>query len=354
MHGDDTLQGKVLAKRYEILQPLGQGAVAEVYEARDLETKELVAVKVLKADHKSDAGFSERLIQEARSAARIRHPHIVDIFDVGQSEDGDWFFVMERLSGTDLEHVLLGRGSLRAEDACEIVIQCCEALQAAHTQGIVHRDLKPSNILLTERAGQSDFVKIIDFGVAKNLPSASLGIRDRKDSVKNLIVGTAEYMSPEQASAGVVDHRSDIYALGAIFYQMLTGKPPFVANADIDVIHHHINSPVPSVREALPHGAVSMAMEQIVRRALAKKPEDRFQSMQSLREAVAFALYETRDQAEEASSSLRAHMREHAKKVRGPETLDPRRSKWGAWIVGGLCLALLVLGIWFAFHRGGK
>ncbi|HSS37452.1 MAG TPA: protein kinase, partial [Polyangia bacterium] len=206
----------------------------------------------------------ERFRREARAAARIGHPNIVDVTDFGSTEDGCAYFVMEHLDGIDLADVLSHERRLDSTRACNIAIQICRALAAAHAAGVIHRDLKPENIFLVARDGQADFVKVLDFGIARSMGRA------RRLTNPGVAMGTPEYMAPEQADGGAVDHRSDIYSVGALIYEMVSGSPPQL-NRDKDLI------PPRGVKSDIPE-----ELDRIVMRALERDPDRRYQSMGQL------------------------------------------------------------------------
>ncbi len=291
----DPLIGSTLDGRYRILRVLGEGGMGIVYEGEHTLIERRVAVKVLREDFCRRADVVERFRREAKSASRIGHPNIVDVLDFGLTPNGASYFVMEMLHGEDLADVLARGGALRPERAVLIAYQCCHALAAAHDKGIIHRDLKPENIFLIEREGVADFVKIVDFGVAKMTDlelepaPASGGERQAKLTRTGMIFGTPEYMSPEQAAGLPPDHRVDIYALGITLYELLTGRVPFEGESFMSVLSKHANKPVPALREVRPLLEVSPALEAVVLRALCKPRAQRFQHMRE----VAAALLET-------------------------------------------------------------
>jgi len=276
----DPLIGRVVSDRYRILRKLGEGGIGGVYFAEHLLVNRKVALKVLLPDSGSPE-MVDLFLEEARTVARIGHENVIDIFYGGRSPDGFVFLAMEYLEGVDLGHVLRTEGSLRWDRARKILLQIASALGAVHQHGIVHRDIKPENVFLVERNGQSDFVKLLDFGVAK--VAAGAGVRDTD---QGRVSGTPEYMAPEQAQAGRVDQRADIYALGCVMYHMITGAPPFRAPSILQVLGKHLTEPpvLPSLRR--PDLTISAEMDALVMRALAKDPADRFPDMAAFTAAL--------------------------------------------------------------------
>jgi len=213
--------GRVIEGRYRILRVLGEGGMGTVYAGEHVEIGKGVAVKILHPQYSRQQDLVERFRREARAASRIGHPHIIDVTDFGTTEDGCAYFVMEHLDGIDLADVLSHERRLEPVRAAQITIQICRALEAAHAAGVIHRDLKPENIFLVSRDGRADFVKVLDFGIAR-----SLGQDSRRLTNPGIAMGTPEYMAPEQALGGLADRRSDIYSVGALLYEMVTGTPP--------------------------------------------------------------------------------------------------------------------------------
>ena len=286
--GIDPLVGSILNDRYRIRGPIGQGGMGIVYEALHEVLEKRVALKVLRNDFSSRPDVVERFRQEAKSASRIGHEHIVDISDFGETPQGQSYFVMEFLDGEDLANVLARERSVEPKRAVRIILQCCHALGAAHAKGIVHRDMKPENIFLTHREGRPDFVKIVDFGIAKMSDIEVEGGPGRKLTKTGMIFGTPEYMSPEQAGGRPLDHRVDIYALGIILYEMLTGKVPFVADTFMGILSKHMFDEVQPLAEA---GVdVPPELEATIAVALHKDPEERFYTAADFAEALASSM----------------------------------------------------------------
>jgi len=263
--------------RYEVLERIATGGQGTVYRARDTVLDRVVAVKVINQSIADDPAYLEALQREARLAAGLDHPNITTVYDF-QIEDGTPYIVMEYVPDA-LDRHLQGGTRLPWERATEIAVQIARALQHAHDQGVVHRDIKPQNILLTE----DGTVKVSDFGIARALASST---RSRTASV----VGTPEYMSPEQWSSGSLDGRLDQYALGIVFYQMLVGTTPFQGESMEAIYVQHRETPLPELPGNL---QVPGAIEQVIRRATEKSQEDRYASSGEMADALEVALGRT-------------------------------------------------------------
>jgi eukaryotic-like serine/threonine-protein kinase len=264
-----SLVGRVFTNRYEIQREIAQGGMAEVYLARDQLLDRPVALKVLHAEYARDPSFVERFRREAQAAANLNHPNIVAIYDWGQ-DSGTYFIVMEYVEGRSLRDLMRSEGPLEAERAADIAAEIAAALSFAHHNGVVHRDVKPGNVLITP----TGTVKVTDFGIARAGTSANL-------TQTGSVMGTATYFSPEQAQGLAVDGRSDVYSLGIVLYEMVTGLAPFTGDSPVAVAFKHVREePIPpSVRNT----AIPAPFEQIVLGALAKDPEHRYQSADELR-----------------------------------------------------------------------
>lgn len=262
-----NLTGHLLDGKYELLEQLGEGGMAIVYKARRQRIDDEVAVKVLRPDITLDTVSQVRFEREAKSAARIKHPNIVTIHDFGTSDDGFTYLVMEKLDGPTLESVLENCMGLSVERTLNIILPVCQAISAAHQEGIIHRDLKPSNIILHKLKDGTELVKVVDFGIVKLTRTG-----EALTQVNNLL-GTPYYMSPEQCFSRDLDARSDIYSLGVIIYEMLTGRLPFNEPTILEILQAHV--------EQVPHplrrykSDISPSLDNVVLRALSKKPEER-------------------------------------------------------------------------------
>ncbi|MBW2189178.1 MAG: serine/threonine protein kinase [Deltaproteobacteria bacterium] len=290
LNPDDPLVGMVLAGRYVVKSRIGEGGMGLVYEGLHRDIDKRVAIKVLRDDLSRRPEVVARFRQEAKSASRIGHENIVDISDFGETTRGASYFVMEFLDGEDLANVLGREVTVDSDRVCGIVLQCCRALSATHAKGIVHRDIKPENIFLTKRDGVDDFVKIVDFGIAKMSDIETDGAPGRKLTKTGMIFGTPEYMSPEQAAGKDLDHRVDVYALGIILYECLAGRVPFEGDTFMGVLTQHLFAELPPIAEMNPQAKVSRELELVIRKALAKDPDDRYQDTEELAEAIDCAL----------------------------------------------------------------
>ncbi len=276
---DDSqpIVGMVIDARYRVVELVGEGGMGKVYLAEHVEIGKRVALKVLHPSYSRMPDLVERFRREARAASKIGHPHIVDVTDSGTTADGSAYFVMEFLEGVELGSVIEREGALEVARAVRIATQICRALSAAHVAGIIHRDLKPENIYLTIRDGNADFVKVLDFGIAKTTEAEEA--RERKLTSPGMAMGTPEYMAPEQAAGRPADARCDVYALGAILYEMLTGVPPYQGDNFMEILTKKATvDPVPAghLRSAIP--AVVSAL---VAQAMARNPDDRPPSMEA-------------------------------------------------------------------------
>src|SRR4051812_4789858 len=284
----DPLLGQTMAGRYHIQRKLGEGGMGAVYLATHMVLEKQVALKVLHGEFARKPDLVERFMQEAKSASRIRHENVIDISDFGTTGEGLVFFAMELLKGHDL-HEEIARARLAGqllpwERSKRIFLQICAALTAAHALGIVHRDLKPENIYLVDFLGEPDFVKLLDFGIAK-LTEVADG--DRKLTRTGMLFGTPEYMSPEQARGDNVDHRVDVYAMGCILYQLVTGRVPFEAENFMGVLSLHLTQPPPiAPAEVLDLIGAPRALAGVIDQALAKDRNHRFSSIDELARAV--------------------------------------------------------------------
>jgi len=275
-------RGSMVAGRYEVLAPLGQGGMGAVYKARDHKLEETVALKVLRADVRHDRDMQTRFLREIRLARRVRHRNVCGIHEYGE-EGGLRYIAMEHIEGVDLRKVLTERGALPHDQAFEACIRVAEGLQAIHEAGIIHRDLKPANLMIDAHG----VVRLMDFGIAKAMEAEAAG----GATATGLIVGTPEYMSPEQARGDKLDSRSDVYALGIVAFELFTGKVPFRGQTPMATIFKHLQDAPPFDGPAA--AGLSPEAVPVIRRALAKTPEER----QASALEFAHAMVEARDQA---------------------------------------------------------
>jgi predicted Ser/Thr protein kinase len=284
---DDPLIGVVLSDRYRILRKIGEGGMGCVYQAEHALIEKKVALKVLFQDLTRRPDLVARFLQEAKSASRIGHENVIDISDFGQSPDGLVYIAMEYLDGQDLGKLLKTQKVLDWQRARPILMQITKALRAAHERGIIHRDMKPENVYLVQRDGRPDFVKVLDFGIAKVVnPDETDGPRLTQTG---MIFGTPEYMSPEQAQGSPPDHRVDVYAVGCIMYHLLTGAVPFMADNFMGILTKHLlEAPVP-LRRRRPELDIPADVEAICLRALEKDRDKRFADMDAFYRALGAA-----------------------------------------------------------------
>ena len=272
--------GELLAGRFELQDLAGSGGMSSVYRARDTVLERTVAIKILHEHYSDDPEYVERFRREARALAQLNHPNIVTVIDRGEFE-GRQFIVFEHVEGENLKELIDREGQLPVDRALALVHQVARGLAFAHEHGVVHRDVKPHNVLI-----DSDGVaKVTDFGIARSLGPAD-GLTET-----GTLLGTSEYIAPEQASGRRVDERSDQYSLATVLYELLTGAPPFTGDNFMAVAMKHVQEPVPSVREA--RSDVSPRLDAIVSRAMAKRPEDRFPTTEAMMAALEAARADT-------------------------------------------------------------
>jgi serine/threonine protein kinase len=276
--------GAVLGS-YRLLQEIGAGGMGRVFVAEHIRLERRVALKVLRSEFSGNLEAVKRFFDEAHAVNCISHENIIEISDFVESRQGPSFYIMELLHGADLRNVQEQEGILPLERILRIGMQICSGLGAAHAAGIIHRDLKPDNIFLIERGGQRDFVKLLDFGVAK-LMNATVDEAATFQTTVGMVVGTPDYMAPEQALGHPVNHLADIYATGVILYEMVAGRRPFIANSAREVMVQHLTA-VPCRPSALnPAGAIPEKLEELILACLAKEASDRPQSMSEVEQRL--------------------------------------------------------------------
>jgi serine/threonine-protein kinase len=348
-----------LSDRYEIGDILGFGGMSEVHLARDIRLHRDVAVKVLRADLARDPSFYLRFRREAQNAAALNHPAIVAVYDTGEAETPAGplpYIVMEYVEGVTLRDIVHNDGPMPPRRAIEIIADACQALNFSHQAGIIHRDVKPANIMIST----TNAVKVMDFGIAR-------AIADSGNSVTQTaaVIGTAQYLSPEQARGDSVDARSDVYSLGCVLYEMLTGEPPFTGDSPVSVAYQHVREdPVPpSVR----HPGISADLDAVVLKALAKNPENRYQTAAEMRADLVRVHNGEAPEAPKVMTdaertSLMASMGPgHGSPRTGPlprrrlSDTDPDRmgGPVGRWVVAVAVLAVLTIVVVIAFNTFG-
>ena len=284
----DPLIGRVLNGRFRIVEPLGSGGMGKVYKAVQSPLDRVVALKILNPNFpaEKDPAFKRRFFLEASLTSKLRHPNTVTVIDYGQTDDGIFFIAMEFLDGLTLAEVLAQEKTLPWVRVLDIGQHICRSLREAHKLGVIHRDLKPANVMLLNEADR-DVVKVLDFGLVKSF-LADLAPGDPEVTQNGVFLGSPQYMAPEQAR-NVADPRSDVYSLGILMYQMLTGRPPFLGKDYLEVIFLHMKEPPKRLRDARPGLDVPAEVEAVLLKCLEKDPLARYQSMDELLEAIRYA-----------------------------------------------------------------
>jgi serine/threonine-protein kinase len=270
----------MLDGRYQVLQRIGEGGMGVVYKCRQMPLDRVVAIKMLNQQMAKDPNWVKRFNQEAKACSLLQHPNTIRMFDFGQTQDGRLFMAMEFLDGVSLRQAIQTTAPMAPGRVMRILMQCCASLAEAHGFGIIHRDIKPDNVFLLTLAGTPDFVKLLDFSVAKLLQE-----NDAMRTQAGVVFGTPQYMSPEQGRGLPLDPRSDIYALGILGYEMLTGHVPFTDDNPMNVLQMHLRQPVPPLPPQVPQPVM-----QVVMRCLEKEPTRRYQSAGDLMRACEMVL----------------------------------------------------------------
>ncbi len=270
--------GRILSGRYKVVSMIGEGGMSVVWRAQDMNTGKLVAVKVLRDEYRDDETFIRRFEREALAASRMTHPNIANLLDVGLEEDGTRYLVIEYVSGITLKQFIRDNGAIRPDTASQIIMRVLAAVQHAHQNGVIHRDIKPQNILLDKEGA----VKVSDFGIARVANSQTMS----QDT--DTVMGSVYYFSPEQAKGAVVDEKSDIYSVGVVFYEMLTGRVPFTGDTPVAIAMRHLQEAPMPPSEAQP--AVPAALDYVVLHAMEKRPRNRYQTAADMLRDVRLAL----------------------------------------------------------------
>lgn len=351
VEGMDALVGRLVDERFRIVELIGKGTMGTVYRAVQLPLNRAVALKIL--DSRSGAGrdetFTQRFLVEAALTAKLNHPNTVRVLDYGHTPDGLFFLAMEYLDGETLERVL-SRGPLSWRRVVNIGQQMARALREAHDLGVVHRDLKPANVVLLHADDDADFVKVLDFGLVKSFVEGQ-ELEGRAITKKGMLMGSPQYMAPEQGEQNRADPRSDIYSLGTMLYEMLTGAPPFTGRGTMDVLLKHVHEPVrplvvPAYAEVPPEELI-----RIVFKCLAKSPMDRFQTIDELLVALQEVPTPARSATQEFSTTDSVtHL------PMSGQSIDwvPVRPPVSFPVVGAVLLAAVVgaLGTWASLRAG--
>jgi beta-lactam-binding protein with PASTA domain/predicted Ser/Thr protein kinase len=345
-----------LSDRYELGDILGFGGMSEVHLARDVRLHRDVAVKVLRADLARDPSFYLRFRREAQNAAALNHPSIVAVYDTGEAETPAGplpYIVMEYVDGVTLRDIVHTEGPLPPRRAIEIIADACQALNFSHQNGIIHRDVKPANIMIST----TNAVKVMDFGIARAIADSS------SVTQTSAVIGTAQYLSPEQARGDPVDARSDVYSLGCVLYEILTGEPPFTGDSPVSVAYQHVREdPIPPSER---HEGISADLDAVVLKALAKNPENRYQTAAEMRaDLVRVHNGEPPEAPKVLTGAERNSLFTSTANVGGPRT-DPlprqqlddtdrdRGGSVGRWVVAVAVLAVLTVVVVIAFNTFG-
>lgn len=299
----NQFEGTLIAGRYEIREHIATGGMASVFKTWDHRVERIVAIKVLRSLDKDDLRAVERFRREARAAAALAHPNAVTIYDFVE-EMGQYFLVMEYIHGPTLKQLIGQRQQLQPREAIEIAAQVCAVLQVAHARGFIHRDIKPQNIMMAwggTTGGLSDggaWVKLTDFGIVRVAEDAGL-------TNSGIVLGTADYLSPEQARGETLTASSDLYSLGVVMFEMLAGRPPFVGPTAVSIAMQHASATPPPLRQFSP--LVPPVLEQLVNRTLQKEPEDRFNSALEMQQALRACARELARGKQQAAQSAQAY-----------------------------------------------
>lgn len=278
--GDDPLIGTIVGGRYKVICAVGSGSMGIVYKAVQENSGREMALKVLRNLHQTSEDSVKRFRREAKTASSLKHPNIVTLFDFGFMEDGQPYIITEFLKGLTLAQFLREHGHMAPLKARAVIKQVCDAVGEAHRHQIVHRDLKPENIVLQGKDQGGRFVKVVDFGIAKML--GDTGATSADLTLEGKVCGSPAYMSPEGCRGAEIDYRCDIYSLGIVIFEMLTGKRPFVADDLMALMFLHVNEPAPKLSSVRVDPAFTPELEAVIRKALAKEPKDRQQSAEEL------------------------------------------------------------------------
>lgn len=346
----DPLIGTLIAERYRILQLVGRGGMGVVYKARHEMMERTVAIKMLLPQLTADEGAAARFQREARASSRINHSNIISLHDFGKTEDGVPYIVMDFIEGESLADVLKREKQLGTSRCAHIFTQVCDALAHAHELGIIHRDLKPGNIMLLQTEDAHDVVKVVDFGIAKMYESEEGEMQ--KLTTTGELFGSPVYMSPEQCGGYELDSRSDIYSLGCVMYETLTGKLPCVGKTVLETISKQISAAPPAFSAARPDLFIPDWMESIVTRALSKDPARRQQSMRQVQDEIGLGISSHSSASVRALNPNHVSMRTRAVSPAPQSASSPKQSQasdeWKRYALYTVAVVTLLGGVMFA------
>ena len=360
-----NLVGQVVADRYHVVKKLGEGGMGQVYLAEHVKMGRRSAIKVMNPSMVHDPDAVARFNREASNASRITHPNVCAIYDFGETPDGLIYLAMEFIEGEPLTDLLERDGALPVPRAVNIFLQTADALQAAHDLGIVHRDLKPDNIMLTRKKSGGDVVKVVDFGIAKAVGGDQQG---QKVTKTGLVVGTPEFMSPEQLSGDTVDGRSDLYSLALVFYRMLTGKLPFEAATSQEVMIKRLIEEPAKLLQTRPDLTFPAGLQAVIDTALARSPVDRYQTAAKFAADVASVASrpvsgavphtragsaDTEGKTQLLDTSAGVTTRISAKRAT-PSAPAPAKKRSFLPVAAGVVVILAAGGAWMALNGGSK
>ena len=345
-------KGQKINDRYEIIRSIGEGGMANVYLAHDIILDRDVAIKVLRGDLAGDEKFVRRFQREALSASSLSHPNIVEMYDVGE-DNGTYYIVMEYVPGMTLKQVIKKRGALSLSEAIDVMLQITDGIKEAHDEYIIHRDLKPQNILIKDNGE----IKITDFGIAMALNSTQL-------TQTNSVMGSVHYLPPEQASGKGATIKSDIYSMGILFYELLTGSLPFKGENAVEIALKHMKSDIPSVRDV--NESIPQSVENIILKATAKNPKNRYETALEMHEDLLTCLNEDRANERKIDFQYPEHENDEKKPVMLDESVEEntvkeldddlgdfkeeKKNTW-LWVLSGsfICIMLILIGIFVIY-----
>lgn len=332
--------GTILAGRYRLVKQIGRGAAGVVFEAEHIELGTAVAVKMLSHKYSRDHRRVERFRREARAASKIGHPNIIRVTDLGRTDDDRFFYVMDLMSGSDLSQVIRQEGFIEPKRAHRILKQVCDALEAAHNMNVIHRDLKPENVVLSADPQGRELAQIVDFGLSLTLDS-----NEKRLTREGQAVGTPYYMAPEQVRGEPTDRRTDVYAAGAILYEMMTGVPLFEYETVAETLTAHLHDPPVPPRKRAPHNPIPEALEGVILKALEKRSENRYQSMKELSLAIDEAMSSPGISPFMPPDRSQSSSNEPLPSLSGEDDLIPPTRSRTPWIIAGVLAGVAVIAL---------